>query len=231
MEMNYKKYVDYSANEKRGFLRDFAKNPEISDCIDTIADEIESILVEKSKISSTERWQAIRKYLIDGFLTYEKVYHPEKTPSSFYPPISYKELDALSLVPRLNENEHVWVQCRPDMEKKLRKDDIVLFSYSTINSNMSYVESLIRPFSLLTMMEDSLLIAKTMNLESSNFVSTQDSVDYFRERFEVATRIPASYRKFSSDIQVKADKRWKLFIQKHAEYLSSLTHIIHHGKV
>jgi hypothetical protein len=221
--IDYKKYLDLSARERREILRDFAKDPEISDCVDTLADEIFS----RARFSSTITWSSVRKYLVDGLLAFEKIGHPEKAPTSFIAPISYKELDPLTLFPSYVENQHMWIQYPDDskMKRALFPDQVVAFSYSTNNSSTSYVESLIRPFNHMKLAEDSLIsniFGKVPGVPNENLIE-QENVNYFRDKFYIASRIPENFRGFSEEVRSSGDRRWDLFVEKHVNYLRTLS--------
>lgn len=109
-------------------------------------------------------WFYYRKWLIDGYLSFEIIYNPEMTEI-----IGFKEIDPVTLVPAYNKDDgkKVWIQFKDDpiKERKLYDSQIIYISYSSITtaSRISYVERLIRAFNLLRVMEHTRVIWAVTN--------------------------------------------------------------------
>ena len=109
-------------------------------------------------------WFYFRKWLIDGYLSFEIIYNPEMTEI-----IGFKEIDPITLVPAYNKEDgkKVWIQFKDDpiKERKLYDAQIIYVSYSSITtaSRISYVERLIRAFNLMRVMEHTRVIWAVTN--------------------------------------------------------------------
>jgi hypothetical protein len=109
-------------------------------------------------------WYYFRKFLIDGYLSFEIIYSPDQKEI-----IGFKELDPITLIPGYNKEDgkKVWVQYKDDpvKQRKLYDSQILYISYSSITttSRVSYVERLIRAFNLLRIMEHTRVIWATTN--------------------------------------------------------------------
>ena len=109
-------------------------------------------------------WYFFRKFLIDGYLSFEIIYNPEQTDI-----IGFKEIDPITLVPGYNneDGKKVWIQFKDDpvKERKLYDSQIVYISYSSITtaSRVSYLERLVRSFNLLRIMEHTRVIWAVTN--------------------------------------------------------------------
>ncbi len=102
---------------------------------------------------TTTAWWLFYKFLVDGFLCFEIVYNAEQTNI-----IGFKEIDPTSLeyIPT-SDTELNWVQYRGDAMRQriLDESQIIYISYASnlIDSNVSYVARLIKPYNLLQTME------------------------------------------------------------------------------
>ncbi len=108
-------------------------------------------------------WHFIKKFLVDGYLAYEIIWDNSKTNI-----IGFKELDAVSLTPKIYEDgTRGWVQYPLDQVKKreLTDSQVIFLSYSAINNEnrVSYTERLVRSFNLLRIMEQSRIIWAVVN--------------------------------------------------------------------
>jgi len=109
-------------------------------------------------------WYFFRKWLIDGYLSFEIIYNPEMTEI-----IGFKEIDPITLVPGYNheDGKKVWIQFKDDpmKERKLYDSQIVYISYSSITtaSRVSYLERLVRAFNLMRIMEHTRVIWAVTN--------------------------------------------------------------------
>jgi len=108
-------------------------------------------------------WHFVKKFLIDGYLAYEIIWDNSNTNI-----IGFKELDPISLTPKIYEDgTRGWVQYPLDAVKKRELTDaqVIFLSYSAINNEnrVSYTERLIRSFNLLRIMEQSRIIWAVVN--------------------------------------------------------------------
>ena len=109
-------------------------------------------------------WYFYRKFLIDGFLSFEIIYDEKQTQI-----IGFKELDPVSLMPGFNKEDgkKVWIQYKDDpmKERVLYDSQIIYISYGSITtvSRVSYVERLIRAFNLMRIMEHTRVIWAVTN--------------------------------------------------------------------
>jgi len=108
-------------------------------------------------------WNYFRKWLIDGYLSFEIVYdNPMKNI------IGFKEIDPATLEPGLDgEGKKIWTQFKgqQNKEREMYDSQIIYLSYSQINSpgRTSYVERLVRTFNILRIMEHSRVIWAVVN--------------------------------------------------------------------
>ena len=109
-------------------------------------------------------WYFYRKFLVDGYLSFEIVYNPEQTQI-----IGFKEIDPITLIPGYNKTDgkKVWTQFKDDpvKERVLYDSQIIYISYSSITtaSRVSYLERLIRSFNLMRIMEHTRVIWAVTN--------------------------------------------------------------------
>jgi len=111
-------------------------------------------------------WNYFRQLLIDGFLAFEIIYDGDGKKI-----IGFKELDATSLRPKVENNageyKRVWVQYEdtPSLKRVLTDSQLIYLSYtkSSLVSRVSYCERLVRSFNLLRIMENTRLIWNLMN--------------------------------------------------------------------
>lgn len=109
-------------------------------------------------------WYFFRKFLIDGYLSFEMIYNEDQTEI-----IGFKEIDPVTLMPGFNKEDgkKVWIQFKDDpmKERVLYDSQIIYLSYSSITtvSRVSYVERLIRAFNLMRIMEHTRIIWAVTN--------------------------------------------------------------------
>lgn len=109
-------------------------------------------------------WYYFRKWLVDGFLSFEIIYNEEQSEI-----IGFKEIDPATLVPGINtdDGKKVWTQFKgdPQKERNLYDSQIIYISYSSITtaSRVSYLERLVRSFNLLRIMEHTRVIWAVTN--------------------------------------------------------------------
>lgn len=109
-------------------------------------------------------WYFFRKFLIDGYLSFEIIYNEDQTDI-----IGFKEIDPITLMPGFNKEDgkKVWIQFKDDpmKERVLYDSQIIYLSYSSITtvSRVSYTERLIRAFNLMRIMEHTRVIWAVTN--------------------------------------------------------------------
>ena len=111
--------------------------------------------------------QLFRQFLIDGFLAFEIIYNDNGKKI-----IGFKELDPTSLRPGVEkeaggELRKVWYQYEENLQmgRKLYDSQIIYISFAkgNIMSRVSYVETLVRSFNILRIMEQTRVIWSVMN--------------------------------------------------------------------
>lgn len=116
---------------------------------------------------SHDGWHYFKKFLIDGFLSFEIIFDAEGKEV-----IGFKELDALSLRPGVQKTDDgtykkIWVQYEdvPALKRELLDSHVIYISYAKGNflGRLSYVERLVRSFNLLRILENSRIIWNIMN--------------------------------------------------------------------
>ena len=104
-------------------------------------------------------WNYFKNFLIDGFIAYEIVYDNKQKNI-----IELSPIDPMTIVVATDPGTStiVWVQYpdNPQMRRVLLDSQIIYISYSNNNdySEVSYVESLIRPYNQLKMLEQTRLL-------------------------------------------------------------------------
>ena len=199
-------FEDRDYLSKREELRRLAKEPEISHCVDTLADEI-YIHVRYHGLENLISWQAIKHLLIDGFIAFESIYETkQKLSGNKHVRIGLKELDPATLVPTINsESEKVWVQYPEDanLKRVFYPSQIVYISYSDNSMRLSYVESLMRAFGNMKAVEDIVITSAVTNPGSG---ITAFELEYFKNKFKEASKIPYD--------ESRVQERWNRFTRK-----------------
>lgn len=111
--------------------------------------------------SDIAAWQYFRKFLIEGYLAFEIIYSKDNKSI-----IGFIELDPLSLIPQIKNNEKVWFLNKGDVSERILFDSQVIYiSYgqNNIYGRVSYVERLIRTFNIMRLMEHSRIIWAVVN--------------------------------------------------------------------
>lgn len=204
-------YKDLSYPAKRDLLRKIAEDPIMADAIDTLTDEIHPF-IETSQVNFLS-WHHVRKYIIDGFLCFERIF--DKNDEC----IDYKELDPASLLPAVLDGKKLWVLNKnTDNERLLSESQIAMISWSRYSSYLSYAESLYRPYSQLKLMEDARLLGY---FTSESMFDETESLEYFKNKFIQATKIPIWH--FSNDVikDPEQENRFSRFYQKHVQNLKT----------
>jgi hypothetical protein len=120
-----------------------------------------------------DAWHYFKKFLIDGFLSFEIIYDGEgdKDAKNI---IGLKEVDPISLEPEIRIGEdgkeyRVWIQYRGDTmkQRELLDSNLIYMSWARGNfiSRLSYVERLVRSFNMLRTLENSRIIWNVWNAQ------------------------------------------------------------------
>lgn len=121
---------------------------------------------------SNDAWGYFKKFLIEGYLAFEIVVDNLMHPTRI---IGIRELDAMTLEPDIEidpvtlKEVKIWYQYRGDanLEKKIPDSNIVYISWSSgmygDSTRVSYLEGIIRSYTMLSQMESSRLIWNIMN--------------------------------------------------------------------
>lgn len=121
---------------------------------------------------SNDAWNYFKKFLIEGYLAFEIVVDNLMKPTRI---IGMRELDPATLEPDIeidpmtNKEVKVWYQYKGDaqLERKIPDSNIVYISWSTgmygEQSRVSYLEGLIRSYTMLTQLETSRMVWNIMN--------------------------------------------------------------------
>lgn len=129
---------------------------------------------------SNDAWNYFKKFLIEGYLAFEIVVdnliHPTKI-------IGIRELDPVTLEPDIEidpvsgKEIKIWYQFRDDAElqRKIPDSNIIYISWASgmygENVRVSYLEGLIRSYTMLTQLETSRMIWNIMNAQKRVKVS------------------------------------------------------------
>ena len=121
-----------------------------------------------------DAWHYYKKFLIDGFLSFEIIYDGDGTKDAKNI-IGLKEVDPVSLEPEIRIDEktskeyRVWIQYRGDTQKQreLLDSNLIYISWARGNfiSRLSYVERLVRSFNMLRTLENSRIIWNVWNAQ------------------------------------------------------------------
>ena len=123
---------------------------------------------------SNDAWNYFKKFLIEGYLAFEIVVDNLMYPTKI---IGLKELDVVTLEPDIEIDPNsgkeikIWYQFRGDaeMERKIPDSNIIYISWSTgmygESVRVSYLEGLIRSYTMLTQLETSRMIWNIMNAQ------------------------------------------------------------------
>lgn len=167
-ENNYFAYPD--VRQLKTILKDNNKGREI---VDAINESYRKIYHSFGFNESHDAWHYLKKFLIDGFLSFEIIYNTNQYGNAS-DIIGFKEIDPISLQPELRKDEHgneykVWIQYKddPNKERVLLDSNLIYISWAKGNfiSRLSYVERLVRSFNMLRTMENSRIIWNVQNAQ------------------------------------------------------------------
>jgi hypothetical protein len=150
--------IIYDENNKFCYVKDL---PETFD--HTIRQKYQEtfsrIMNEFNFIDGVVAWNYLRTLLIDGYIAFEIIYDDRQKNI-----IDLAPLDPLTLVVATDpmSNTMVWIQFpdNPQLRRVLLDSQIIYISYSNNNEygDTSYIESLIRPYNQLKMLEQAKLL-------------------------------------------------------------------------
>ena len=137
----------------------------IQDLNEKSADEIRSSMdVSFYKIYlllqwKTLAWDAYKRFLIDGVLSYEIVYDDIENPKSI---IGIIDVDPVTLTKKVKDGTTYWIQFegKVGFERTLLDSQIIYIKYEDtgVSTRQSYLERLIRPFNLYRIVEQAQVI-------------------------------------------------------------------------
>ncbi|WQJ53325.1 MAG: portal protein [Wendovervirus sonii] len=121
--------------------------------------------------SNAGAWSYFKKFLIEGFLAFEMIFDPAKKNI-----IGFLNIDPTTLEPTIEVTEDgqelfIWYQFKGSAkQRKIPNSNIIYISWSNLgdpkNNNISYVETLVRPFNVLRQIECSHIVWNTMNAQN-----------------------------------------------------------------
>ena len=159
---------NYFANADISSVGEYLEESKAKEFTDAVNDKFKKIYTAFHFKESHDAWHYFKKFLIDGFLSFEIIYDKDGKDI-----IGFKELDPISLRPGVDKADEdgglkkIWVQYEdiPTMRRELLDSQIIYISYAKGNfvGRLSYVERLVRSFNLLRIMENSRIIWNVMN--------------------------------------------------------------------
>jgi len=154
-------------------LKSVLKAEKAKEIVDDLNESFKKVYYAFGFNSGHDGWHYAKKFLIDGFLSFEIIYDGEGAENA-HNILGFKELDPVTLEPEMrkdeDENEYrVWVQFRGDSEKQreLVDGNVIYISWARGNfiSRLSYVERLVRAFNMLRTLENSRIIWNVINAQ------------------------------------------------------------------
>lgn len=154
-------------------LRSVLKQDKAKDIIEDLNDAFKKIYFAFGFNDGHDAWHYFKKFLIDGFLSFEIIYDGEGEDDAKNI-IALKEIDPISIEPeiRINDNDaeyRVWIQYRGDStrQRELLDSNLIYLSWARGNfiSRLSYVERLVRSFNMLRTLENSRIIWNVWNAQ------------------------------------------------------------------
>ena len=146
-------------------------------------------------------WHLMKDFIVDGFISIEIIW--DNTGKDI---IGFNRLNPTTLVPAHNEvhGKH-WIQYPDDEVRKriLYDSQVIYLAYSTHdNYDISYVHRLIKPFNQLSILENTVILAHTINgknLDVNMAVPDTKMLEYFSAALRRASRIPTEYNRLSNE--------------------------------
>jgi hypothetical protein len=154
-------------------LKSVLKQEKAKEIVDDLNEAFKKVYYAFHFNEGHDAWHYYKKFLIDGFLSFEIIYdgEDEKDAKNI---IGLKEIDPVSLEPELRIGEdgaeyRVWIQYRGDTQKQreLLDSNLIYISWARGNfiSRLSYVERLVRSFNMLRTLENSRIIWNVWNAQ------------------------------------------------------------------
>jgi uncharacterized membrane protein YgcG len=163
--------ANYFAYPNTKILKAVLKEEKAKEIIDDLNEAFKKVYYAFGFNNGHDAWHYLKKFLIDGFLSYEIIYDEDEDHNATTV-IGFKELDPISLEPEMKKdvagNEiRVWTQYRGDTkrQRELLDANIIYISWARSNfiSRLSYVERLVRSFNMMRTMENSRIIWNVIN--------------------------------------------------------------------
>ncbi len=164
---------NYFAYPNTQNLKSIIKEDKAKEIVDDLNEAYKKVYFAFGFNQGHDAWHYLKKFLIDGFLSYEIIYDGEdEEPAKEV--IHFKEIDPISLEPEIRNDEdgnelRVWVQYRGDTQKEreLLDANLIYLSWARGNfiSRLSYVERLVRSFNMLRTLENSRIIWNVWNAQ------------------------------------------------------------------
>lgn len=154
-------------------LKGVIKEEKAKEIIDDLNESFRKVYHAFGFNQSHDGWHYLKKFLIDGFLSFEIIYDGEEDEDAKNI-IGFKEIDPVSLEPELRKDEdgreyRVWIQYRGDTykQRELLDTNLIYISWARGNfiSRLSYVERLVRTFNMLRTLENSRIIWNVWNAQ------------------------------------------------------------------
>lgn len=154
-------------------LKSIIKDDKAKEIINDLNESFRKVYFAAGFNQGHDAWHYLKKFLIDGFLSFEIIYDGEDAEDA-KEVIHFKEIDPISLEPEIRNDEdgneiRVWVQYRGDTQKEreLLDANLIYLSWARGNfiSRLSYVERLVRSFNMLRTLENSRIIWNVWNAQ------------------------------------------------------------------
>ena len=121
---------------------------------------------------SNGAWDIFKKFLIDGYLSFEIIYNDPDNPTKI---IGFKYIDPVTLEPSIQIDSQgreikVWYQSRGDSNERIIPDTHLIYinwsdGIAGEQNRISYLEGLTRSFNMLSQIENSRLIWNIQNAQ------------------------------------------------------------------
>jgi hypothetical protein len=161
-------YFAYPSTQQ---LKSVLKAEKAKEIVDDLNEAFRKIYFAFGFNQGHDAWHYAKKFLIDGFLSFEIIYDGEGTDDAKNV-IGFKEVDPISLEPEIRKDTdgkeyRVWIQYRGDTQRQreLLDSNLIYVSWARGNfiSRLSYVERLVRSFNMLRTLENSRIIWNVWN--------------------------------------------------------------------
>jgi hypothetical protein len=222
-EPKYKQidYKDRSYIDKRRILRQLSIKDEISNFLDILTDEIygniNSSITYKSKIrkiidiESTIFYHYIKRFLVDGYLTFELIYKDSKL-------IGTNLLDPSTLLYQEKDGETFWIQHNniESMKRVLFTNQVIYLSYSDKSEYYftSYIEQLKESYEKFKMAESQFIFKGTVGgIRNDMNIKT---VKWLEKNMNRVSMIPESLIKYGEK-PVNINIKYNSFVNRIAK--------------